>query len=197
MAKNNEEAREKTREDMRKLQLGILHSEPVRNLYLAAAGRNTSNYGTAGKATENNYIRSLSEPDQYISRLTTMPFLQSALKARENGENIYEFGGGVTSLQLLKNAKEFYQSAITKVKVNDILKMIGIENVHEGNISKEQRNMYMEDFAQANQEMYRTLAGTYLSYVEKIGIGEAIVESGQGIPKNLEAILKEDPKKKL
>jgi hypothetical protein len=75
--------------------------------------------------------------------------------------------------------------------------MIGIENVHEGNISKEQRNMYMEDFAQANQEMYQTLAGTYLSYVEKIGIGEAIVESGQGIPKNLEAILKEDPKKKL
>tara|TARA_Y100000034_G_scaffold109791_1_gene141400 strand:- start:5599 stop:6225 length:627 start_codon:yes stop_codon:yes gene_type:complete len=190
---NEQNEREKTREDMRKLQLNILHSKPILDLYLAAAGRNTSHYGEAGKATENNYIRALSEPDKYATNLITSPYLEAAKKARENGENIYESGVAPTSSQLLKNAQGFYQSALTKIKVNDILKMMGIKNVHEKNISKEQRNMYMEDFAEANQEMYKTLLGHYLGSIEKIGVGKAIAESGQTITKNLETILKEDP----
>lgn len=194
MTEKEKEANEK--EDVRQIQLGILNSEGVRNLYIASQGRDIQRYGNAGKiATQTNYINALANPDEHVSRITTMPYLQSALKAQEKGSDIYESDVSASHLTLLKNTAGVYRSAINKVKVSDILEMIQWENVHEKNISETQKGMYLEDFKEANEEMYKILVSSYFGTVEDTGVGQAIIERRVQENKGLEKILAEDPDK--
>jgi hypothetical protein len=191
--KTEAEKREKTRE----LQLGLLMSSAAKDLYIASSGKDVAKYGDAGKqATQMlNYVRGLSNADGYVGKMTASPFLEAAINAQKNGRDVYE-EGAVTPLQLLKNARGYYMSAIDKVKVSDVLALMDIKEIHEKNISKEEKEMYMEDFKAKNEEMYSTLISTYFNSVENEGVGEAIKNFGAMQRKSLETILKEAPIKK-
>jgi hypothetical protein len=80
----------------------------------------------------------------------------------------------MTHSKLLRIAKGAYIGGMDKVKVSDLLGMVGAENVHESNISAEQKEMYMEDFKEANRDMYGALIGTYTNSLEGEGVGNAI-----------------------
>lgn len=196
MANKNKTDEIKEREETRKIQLGILTSEAVKNLYVAANGRDVTNFGKAGKSsTQNSYLEALSNPDEYVGQLTSMPFIMSAQEAMKTGRDIYEHGA-ITPIQLLESAQGFYESAINKVKVKDILGLMEIKDVHEKNISQNQLDMYMEDFEKVNSKMYQALTGTYLSTLTQIGVGESQIKYGVGQRRSLESILKEEPREK-
>lgn len=181
------------KEQTRAVQLGILNSESTKNLYIASAGRDVAKYGESGKqSTQFNYLNALSNPDEHVGKLTASPFLQAAISAQEKGRDMYE-SGAVTPIDLLRNAKAYYISAINKVKVQDVLNLMGIGETHEKNISVRDREMYMEDFKVANEKMYGALISTYFGSVESEGVGEAIKNFGAMERKTLETILKEDP----
>ncbi|GEM_PF-1866519 len=195
MAKNKTEE-ERKKEEMRREQLKILKSGPVKNIYLASRSRDAERYGKIGKATGTGlYLQALTNPDTPLSKLLAAPYIKAAIEAQKKGKDIYEHGA-FTPIGLLENAEGFYQSAINGVKVRDVLDLMGISEVHKQNISEDQKDMYMEDFKKANEDIYNGLVEAYFRSVEQIGIGEAISESGRGIIKNLESILKEDPSKK-
>ena len=185
------EKKEKTRET----QLGILTSEATKNLYIASAGRDVAKYGDIGKtSTQINYLNGLQNPDEHVGKLTSQPFLEAAINAKQRGLDMYE-EGAVTPATLLRNARNYYMSAIDNVKVGDILSLMGIKKVHDKNISTEEKEMYMEDFKAKNEKMYGALMATYFSSVESEGVGEAIKNSASMERKTLEMILSEDPDK--
>jgi len=160
-----------------------LNSGPLRGFVVASAGRDKARYGEIGeKATHANYISALSNPDEYSGSVTANAFLKAE---QESGEL---YGGAVTPLHLLKTAEAFYFSGLDKVKVSDILELMGAE-VSEDVISKAQRGMYMEDFETENKEAYSKLISVYASYIQTTGVGEAIAESGRSLAGNLEKIL--------
>ena len=183
------------KEATRAIQLGILTSESTKNLYIASAGKDTAKYGEVGKnATQFNYLTGLQNPDKHVAKLTSQPFLEAAINAKQRGLDMYE-EGAVTPMMLLRNARNYYMSAIDNVKVGDVLGLMGIKKVHDKNISATEKEMYMEDFKTENERMYGQLMSTYFSSVESEGVGEAIKNSATMQRKSLEMILNEDPDK--
>ncbi len=79
------------------------------------------------------------------------------------------------------------------MKVSDILGILGLKNVHEKNISNEDKNLYMADFAKKNREMFGLITKTYLGTVADTGVAQAMIEARVNNNKNLESILSEDP----
>jgi hypothetical protein len=187
----------KEREDMRQIQLGVLKSSSLINLVVASAGKDVSNYGEMGKlATQENYLQALSDPDKSVSQIMAMPYLQSAMNAQKNNLDMYEEGFSATPSMLFRNAQAIYQGALTKVKVSDILGMVGIKEVHGANISDEDKNMYMEDYMKKNKDTAGKLLGRYLGAVQNQGVAKSIMEYDARQTKGLEEILKEAPKPK-
>jgi hypothetical protein len=181
-----------SRETMRKAQLKILRSKSVQNIYLAARGRNISQYGQEGmSATIENYLQGLSKADASTSKLVAHPLLGYAQAAMKAGRNPYE-EGALTPTELLNNSVPFYQSAINHVKVSDVLGLLRIEDVHESRITNDQKEMYMEDLKASNEGLYNLLVETYFGKLEKVGVGTAIKAQGEALGKGLEEVLKSD-----
>ena len=53
--------------------------------------------------------------------------------------------------------------------------------------------MYMEDFAQANPDVYKQLVGVYLGTTAREGVGNAQVNSARATRSGLEKALQSDP----
>ena len=182
------------RAEMRNFQLAMLQSESLRNLVIASAGKEGTQYGEVGKkATQMNYINALQNPDEHTGRILGSPLLRGAVNALENERDIYEDTGSVTPAALLRNATGAYFGALSKVKVSDVLGLIGIENVHYGNISAEQQKMYMEDFKATNKSMYNALTSSYITSIQNQGVAKAIAENDVMERKGLEQILQTNP----
>ena len=176
---NNLEEREKARET----QLAVLNSGSLKQFAIANAGRDNVRYGDIGKqATHAGYVNALSNPDKYSGQVFANAFLKAE---QETGE---AYGGAVTPLHLLKTAEAFYFSGIGNIKVSDVLNLIGSE-VSDDVLSKEQREMYMEDFKEKDEEAYKKLVSAYVGFTQMTGVGNAIVEAGKSTAGNLEKIL--------
>ena len=187
MTEDNKPTREQ-REETRNIQLEILKSKPLKNFVIASAGRDKARYGEIGEqATHAGYAEALSNPDEYLGSMTSNAFLGAEQEAGEL------YGGAVTPLHLLKTAKAFYFGGINKIKVSDILGLMGSE-VSEDTISSSQKDMYMEDFKVDNEETYNKLITAYVQSIEMTGVGKAIAESGKSLAGNLERILTQKDK---
>ncbi len=180
-------------ETLRTAQKKILGSKSVKNIYLAGIARKSHNtYGDAGEAsTVSNYLQGLDNADASTAQLLADPLLASAQNALSNGRNVYE-EGSLTPIALLNSAIPFYRSAINHVKVSDMLGLLNISDVHESQISEEQKDMYMADFAEINGDVHQALIATYLKHLEQTGIGSAIAAAGNGARSGLEELLQSD-----
>lgn len=201
MAENKEPSKEEkefeSKEKIRQLELGVLQSKSLIDLVIASAGRNTQLYGEMGKsATQANYVQALQNPDEQLTQVLTAPYLQSVMNAQKQGTDIYDEAISTTPSALLKNAQIIYRSALQKVKVSDVLGLIGIKEVHEGYISKEDRNMYIEDYIKKNKDMASMIVGKYMNSIQNQGVAKAIANADIQETKGLEAMLKEAPKPK-
>tara|TARA_Y100000310_G_C20404781_1_gene679134 strand:+ start:33 stop:623 length:591 start_codon:yes stop_codon:yes gene_type:complete len=178
------------REEARNTQLGVLRSVPMRDLYVASAGRNTNKYGDMGlQATQGSYVDALRNPDESVARLLANPFLVSASNAQRAGRNPYE-EGAVTPIQLLNSAEAFYLNGLGKVKVSDVLELMGSPEIPEDVLSPKQRDMYMIDFQEADVEKSQKLSSAFMQYIQMTGVGQAIANSGRNLAGSLEGILR-------
>lgn len=191
-----EEQEAKAKEDMRQVQLQVLQSKPLRDLYIAYSGKDTQHYGERGKqATQNNYINALQNVDSHVGKILANELLQNANSAQEEGLDLYESAASFVPAKLLSNAAMMYQSALTKVKVSDVTEFLGIKNIHEENISKNEQNMYVEDFMKVKKEYAGMILSSYLNTVSERGIAEALINQNQAHLKGLEKMLQTAPKK--
>ena len=181
MAEDNQTPEQ--REEARQTQLGILRSNSLKGFVIANAGRDAGKYGKVGEqATHAGYIEALSNPDEHVGSMTANAFLRAE---QESGEL---YGGAVTPLHLLKTAEAFYFSGLDKVKVSDVLELMG-SKVSDEIMPSAQREMYMEDLKESDEERYGKLMSVYASYIQTTGVGEAIAQSGRSLAGNLERIL--------
>ena len=179
---------EEKKESRRETQLKILKDSGTKDLYIAGSGL-SGDYGKIGEAaTISNYLRAMTELGDGVGKMVSNSYALMAQHAIQSGQNPYDTGG-LTPRQLIKNARGIYESAINYVKVSDILELMGIKGVHEKRVSKEQKNMYMEELKESNKELYEQLVSVYFGSLENIGVGESFIESGKGLKKNLESIL--------
>ena len=181
---NNQTPEQK--EEVRKTQLAILQSDSLRGFVVANAGRDISKYGEVGRSsTHGAYLSSLSNPDEYLGRILSNSFLGAEQKSGEM------YGGAVTPIELLKTAEAFYFSGLNNIKVADILELTGAD-VSEKTISAKQRDMYMEDFKEEDENAYKVLTSVFVQYTQTTGVGEAIANSGKALAGNLEKILTQE-----
>ncbi|PIO07698.1 hypothetical protein COU59_02895 [Candidatus Pacearchaeota archaeon CG10_big_fil_rev_8_21_14_0_10_34_12] len=172
------------RESARKTQLDILKSKSLKSLVVADAARDLRKHGDVGKElTHADYISVMSNPDGYLSQVLTGAFLNAENEAGEH------YGGAVTPIQILQTAKGFYFGGLDKIRVNDVLELMGRSDFSDKVISGNQRQMYMEDFKGANEYAYGKLVSAYAQYVEMNGLGDAYSRGGKAIAGNLEGIL--------
>lgn len=179
---------EEVKAEMRQTQLGVLDSR-LKGFTVAYAGNDQAKYGEVGrKATHDvSYKQAMSNPDDYVGRL-----MASVFEAAEN-ESGELYGGAVSPGQLIKKGYQDYFSSINYIKVSDVLERLGIEKVHEGHISSEQKDMYMADFKEANEKIYKSLVGAFQTLIERTGVGNDIAESGKAVVSGLERTLQTSP----
>lgn len=188
---NGNQLTSEEREHRRGIQLGILQSPSLRNLFVASAGRDVAKYGQVGaNSTQGNYSQGLAEADEYFGMLSAQPYIKSMLKAKEAGRNIYEepVEGG-SPIVLLNSVRPFYLRGIDDITVSDILRLMDIEKVSSSNLSDEERGMYLGDFKEINEELYKILINTYLGSLSNLGVGESIRNFGVAQARSLEALL--------
>ena len=184
---------EEKRERLRFLRLDTLNNPNILNLYLAGITENDPNYGGNCKnATKNMAINALRARDSKVGELASRLISNNLEDSLKNGEDPFESGQGVTPRDLLMNSVPFYQEAIEGVKVSDMLRMLGVTEVSEDKITGEQRNMYMSDYKDTNQEMYSELKGNYIKYIEFTGIGSAMAQEGESMKNTLRKYLSQD-----
>ncbi len=196
MEENQEEAIKQEKEKIRELEIKVIKSDSLKNLIIAGEGKNTELYGKiVESATLNNYLSALNSPDEYVSKILANPYLESIEEAKKNGKNPYEEGISISHSKLFDTAKNVYLSAFSKIKVSDMLNILGYKEVHKENISEEEKEMYMEDYKNKNKTVYNSLVSRYYQSIVNQGVSKAILEFDKLQSENLEQILKEAPKK--
>ena len=202
MADKDKKPTPEEREATRKVQYAILESG-ARDFYTAGyAFDNTSEFGEEGKSATYNhkYIKRLEQQvngdkiDEGVARIQAYSSYISEIEAQKLGKKPGE--ASHTSADVLRRAIPFYQSALSKVKVSDIFKLMGIkkyENV------KDKLDTYVEDLEEGSKEdkqLAQALKGTYIDYIVKQGVGESLILSGEDAKKNLERLVNEKDEEK-
>ena len=177
-------------EEKREAQKSILESESIKNIYIAATARDSPEE-LIQTSTRKNYINGLKDADAETGKLLAKPLINAYNVSVQNGLNPYEHGS-LTPIELLNSSIPFYQTALNHVKVSDVLEYLEIAGVHESRISNEQRDMYMFDLEEENQELYSSLKMNYFGYVQTKGIGDSITDYAESNRSSLESLLQSD-----
>ena len=189
MPEEQQEKQEDPKEKTRELQLKILGSPGLKNLFLAAKTRDKTHFGEVGKQIgEGAYLKSLQTPDEYVARVLAQPYLEQGLASRQQGRDLYESGVGMTPIKLLETAEQIYRSAIGALKVNDLLVYLDIKDTH-GQISDEDKNSFLTDYHKKNAELASILIGSYENKTTMEALGNAFINEAKNSGKNLETIL--------
>ena len=187
--------REKTRKDNLNY---VLKDEGLKNLYVASiAGIDNGNYGKVGRmATQQyNYMSALTSGTAGMGKIQGELNARKAAEAMKAGRDPYHIGG-YAPMELLEYAVPFYQGSWQSIYVSDAIKLLGVEGVHEKNISKEDMNLTMKEFEEKNGKMHQLLTKSYFGGLTQEGVGKALIASQANQKKSLEQILKSDPDKK-
>ncbi|NCN86293.1 hypothetical protein GW932_00510 [archaeon] len=193
--KTPEEIEAKRKETTRQLNLGFLTSQSVNDSYIAAIGTNEREYGNSIKeATQTNYLKSLQNIDSYTGKILGQMIGQNAANKFEKGQDIYE-SQMFSPKAYLKNIQKQYEAAVNGIKVTDLTALMGIKDIHENNISKEDRELTLAEFSKKNANLYGDLVENYLLNVQQTGIANSLMQNSAFRKDTLENILKTDLKK--
>ena len=193
--KTPEEIEAKRKETTRQLNLGFLTSQSVNDSYIAAIGTNEREYGNSIKeATQTNYLKSLQNIDSYTGKILVQMIGQNAANKFEKGQDIYE-SQMFSPKAYLKNIQKQYEAAVNGIKVTDLTALMGIKDIHENNISKEDRELTLAEFSKKNANLYGDLVENYLLNVQQTGIANSLMQNSAFRKDTLENILKTDLKK--
>ncbi len=205
MAKEEEKTKEEQR---REVALKNLKSSKLIDMATSYMAHKSGAYGEAGNSAMeefkylpafNSNVKAYNEKGEEYSVIQN-----SILASREDGER---YSGNVSEKRIMKSCAAIIQESLNAVTIEDLMKAMGskaeikdeLKNIYVGdlahrNISKEQADELSEDEKKAiaqSQDLYKTLVGSYQTYITQKAVSEALSEGAKRIPKNLEKILTE------
>ena len=183
MAKELNKQELEQKEGMRKVALDNLRNPQITNLAAVYLIERTGQYGEAiNSAMEQyKYFPSIQSSDGSIL------ISDALLRSRDDG---VRYSGNITERSLIKNCAQILQESLLRLKVSDLLSLIGLNSEIAKNY-----NIYLSDLASSeneeHQKLLQNLVGAYQTYLIDKKASEALETRSKTAGKNLESILKE------
>ena len=194
--KLTKEESEKIKERQREIALYNLESESIQGLTAAFYTEDSKGYGDVPGDAVDNFI--------YAPAISSGPIIKeyesgekvdlirnSLLGSRKGGKR---YSGQIDEYTLIENAMQITQEALTKVKVEDIKKLIN----YDGDIPEAYREKYLSELIESEKEEDKAIVGKLITaYVEYLGstkVAEALNKRAEAISGSLERILTEGEK---
>lgn len=133
---------------------------------------------------------------------------QPAIRGKEGSELVYgsllnsrqggkRYTGNVSEYQIIQTAAKIVQESLTSINIQDILNLMSSKVKVRSDFEKGYIGDYLQSDNKEVKEFAQQTIGTYLAYLTKTKVAEALSKSAQATRASLEDIVKQEEPKKV